>query len=342
MRMARLKVPSDRPVGFYHCFSRIVDKRRIFGPEEMEHFASILRECERFCRLRVLTFCLMPNHFHLLLEVPKRPDSLPDPDQIVDDLKLLSGHQSPETVRQQFELLRTNGDHEGLALYLAGFHARMYDLSAFMKLLKQRFTQWYNARQGRRGTLWEDRFHSVLVDGAGQALVTMAAYIDLNPVRARIVRDPKDYRWSGYGEAMAGSRRARGGLQVIVAALGQGVVEKPSKVLEVYRTHLHLSGDERREEVGPDGQTVRGSLPAEEVARVLAAKGKLPISEYLKCRVRYFCDGAVFGGREYVEGIFRAHRGRFGAKRKSGARPMRGLSDAELFVLRDLKLRVFG
>jgi hypothetical protein len=68
--------------------------------------------------------------------------------------------------------------------------ARMWDVSAFMKLLKQRFTQWYNRRKGRKGTLWEERFKSVLVDGAGDVLATMAAYIDLNPVRAGLVEDP--------------------------------------------------------------------------------------------------------------------------------------------------------
>ena len=39
-----------------------------------------------------------------------------------------------------------------------------------------------------------------------------AAYIDLNPVRAGLVQDPKDYRWSGYGEAGAGAQPARDGL----------------------------------------------------------------------------------------------------------------------------------
>jgi hypothetical protein len=58
--------------------------------------------------------------------------------------------------------------------------------------------------------------------------------------------------------------------------------------------------------------------------------------------VRYFCDGAVFGGREFVEGIFRAYRDRFGPKRKTGARRLRGLAEAELFALRDLRKGVFG
>src|SRR5690606_24220015 len=46
----------------------------------------------------------------------------------------------------------------------------------------------------------------------GEALRTMALYIDLNPVRAGLVEDPKDYRWTGYGEASGGSKRARRGL----------------------------------------------------------------------------------------------------------------------------------
>ena len=53
-----------------------------------------------------------------------------------------------------------------------------------------------------------DRFKSLAVE-SGTALRTMAAYIDLNPVRAGLVDDPKDYYWSGYGEAMQGNRRAQ-------------------------------------------------------------------------------------------------------------------------------------
>ena len=75
---------------------------------------------------------------------------------------------------------------------------------------------------------------------------------------------------------------------------------------------------------------------------VLKAKGKLPLVSYLHCRVRYFCDGAVFGSREFVEGVFRAYRDRFGPKRSAGARPMRGLTEATLFTLRDLRVGVFG
>ena len=61
-------------------------------------------------------------------------------------------------------------DTKGAAEYLDQFYQRMWDVSEFIKLLKQRFTQWYNRRMNRKGTLWEDRFKSVLVDGEGDPL----------------------------------------------------------------------------------------------------------------------------------------------------------------------------
>ena len=141
---------------------------------------------------------------------------------------------------------------------------------------------------------------------------------------------------------MAGVGAALEGVQFLAMALQGGREESPAGSLEVYRRHLYLEGDERREGAGPEGRPVRGALSAEEVAKVLSAKGKLPLSEYLRCRVRYFCDGAVFGGREYVEGIFKEHRKRFGPKRKSGARRMRGLADVSLYTLRALRVGWFG
>lgn len=341
MRQARLKVPADRPVGFYHTVSRVVDRRFIFEPPEKERFVALMREIEEFCEVRVLTFCVMSNHFHVLVEVPKRPEQLPGVEEVLAKLERLSGYQFVGVVRQQFELYRKHNDAAGEARLLAKYHARMWDLSAFMKLLKQRFTQWYNGRHKRQGTLWEQRFKSVLVEGAGEGLAAMAAYIDLNPVRAGIVKDPKDYRWSGYGEAMAGRKRAKLGLQRVVTALRRGQEESFRKSLESYRMYLYDRGTERNEMVNADGRLARGALKHEEVLAVLKAKGRLPWNSYLRCRVRYFTDGAVMGSREFVEGIFRAYRRRFGRKRQDGARRMRGVQ-GEWYALRDLRVGVFG
>jgi hypothetical protein len=101
-------------------------------------------------------------------------------------------------------------------------------------------------------------------------------------------------------------------------------------------------GSEEREAVGEDGKPVRGVLKREDVLKVLRKKGRLALSDYLKCRVRYFCDGVVLGGREFVEEVFRERRGWFGEGRKSGARRLKGLEGPALYTVRSLRTRVFG
>ena len=336
-RLPRLAIPGQ----LHQIVQRGNNQQAVFL-RTADHQRMLDQFAENAAKFDVLVhaYVLMENHFHLLVEVPKRPDNLPSADVVLAKLARLSGHQNVGAVRQELDSCRRNNDVEGEARLAARYHARMWDLSAFMKLLKQRFSQWYNARQGRQGTLWEERFKSVLVDGAGQALVTMAAYIDLNPVRGGLVKDPKDYRWSGYGEAVAGRKRARSGVQTLVRALQAGREETPTRALELYRVHLYLEGNERRETLRPDGTTERGSFSREEGLQVLAAKGRLPMGAYLRCRVRYFSDGLVFGGREFVEEIFRSERRRFGEQRKDGARRLRGVED-DWYAMRDLRVGVF-
>ena len=73
MRFPRVKAEGQ---GFYHCVSRVVDARFIFqttghGSPEAERFVLLMRRLEAFTGLRVLTYTLMSNHFHLLCEVPQ-------------------------------------------------------------------------------------------------------------------------------------------------------------------------------------------------------------------------------------------------------------------------------
>ena len=91
----------------------------------------------------------------------------------------------------------------------------MGDVSQFMKLVKQRFSTWFNRSHNRYGTLWAERFKSVLAEPDGRVLGTMVAYIDLNCIRAGLVQDPKDYRFCGYAEAVAGHTAAQQGLKSV-------------------------------------------------------------------------------------------------------------------------------
>lgn len=77
-------------------------------------------------------------------------------------------------------------------------------VSRLMQSLGARYVKHMNARNERTGTLWEGRYKACLV-ARDEHVLAACRYIDLNPVRAGIVRRPFDYRWSSYG-ALAGLR----------------------------------------------------------------------------------------------------------------------------------------
>lgn len=342
MRQRRLKAPPTFPIAHYHCLSRVVNRDFVFGDQEREHFVRLLREYETFCGVRVLTFCILSNHFHLLVEVPARPVQPLTADEILARIEALSSSAlTPRRFRQRLEVFRTAGDSEGERAFLDRICATMWDISGYLQRLKQRFTQWFNRRMGRRGVLWEERFRSVLVEGTGDPLSTMAAYIDLNPVRAGLVEDPKDYRWCGYGAAAAGDDLAGKGIAALMAMAERRpeLAQIPGRALATYRMWLFGQGEER-EGTAPDGGSMRKGFSREAVLAVLAARGQVSLPEYLRMRVRYFADGAVLGTRAYVDGVFEALRIRWGPKRTDGPRPMQGLA-RDLCVIRDLRRQIF-
>lgn len=86
------------------------------------------------------------------------------------------------------------------------------------------------------------------------------------------------------------------------------------------------------------GPTIRPGIDPERVREVLTQGGRLSWGDFVRCRVRYFTDAAVFGSKAWVNGVFEKHRERLGPKRKDGARTLKGLNQKELFVIRDLRI----
>src|SRR5690606_6987136 len=241
--LAPWKGSREKPA-IYHCISRVVDRRFVFGDEEREQFRMFMRMQENFSGCRVLSYCIMSNHFHLLLEVPPMPEGGISDAELLRRIACTNSANFAATVKQELQRARAEG-HEAWAAEIHGrFSYRMHNLSEFMKTLLQRFTRWFNRTHQRKGTLWEERYKSVIVE-SGLAARTMAAYIDLNPVRAGMVKDPADYRWSSYGEAVGGGKKgngkkAREGLvRACVSHHGAGFeAEKWKEVSRIYRRSL--------------------------------------------------------------------------------------------------------
>ena len=300
--------------------SRAVGGEFIFGPAEKEKFVGMMWKIADFLGIEVLDYVVMSNHYHQLVWVPGVVE-LSDRD-LHCRLRSYYGVDSKEA--SIFEKALSMGG-AALEIVRSGHLKRMGNISEFEKVLKQGFSVWYNKRNKRRGTLWMERFKSVLVEDSIDAREITAAYIDLNPVRAEMVEDPKNYRFCGYGAAMSGDGRCRLGIMRVVGIDDWENAAAVYRLKLVKRGHVQIAGK-------------KGAIKRDLLLETLEQGGQMPQSELLRLRVRYFSDGLVLGSESFVEEIFEHYRGHFGEKRKSGARPIRALADSPLRVIRDLRL----
>ena len=331
MRSNRLRVRGEDAV--YHCMTRTVNGEVLFNRREKEVLRKMIRQVADFSGVRVLTYCVMSNHFHVLVDVPV--------EESVSDGELLRRYKVlyPKPTRYETASIKVlegklaAGGEESEALR-ARLLARMGDVSEFMKTLKQRFSIWFNKSHDRFGTLWAERFKSVLVEGRGNPLQTMAAYIDLNPVRAGLVKDPKDYRFCGYAEAVAGSREATAGLlRIWVDYLGGD--HSSESVLSAHRTLLFGQGAD---------PWLMGSraFDRETAVRVIEEEGgMLPMAAAMRCRVRYFTDGLVLGSAEFVREFAGEVQRVCGRKKPPKAQPLKGADWGDVSVMQSLREEIF-
>ncbi len=287
-RIRRLKFYNDNTGTVYHCISRTVNKEFLWDDEAKEVFRKQLWKTAAFCGVEVLSYCFMSNHFHILVRVVTgRSAKLPN--EALQE-RLRNFYTNPRDGLVLSELLAGLGsiDAQQQEATRRRLLARMDDLSSFMKLLKQRFSIWYNRSYGRVGTHWCERFQSLLVQDVPYALRLVSAYIALNPVRAGLCCDPKDYRFSSYAEALAGNPKA-------LRALRWMMQEKnDTAALAEFRNFLYTMGVLPKK----DGSGV--CIAPEEARKVLRQGGDLPLAVLYSCKITYFTRGVVLGTREYL------------------------------------------
>lgn len=132
------------PGALYHVISRGNRREKIFRSRaDFQQFQSLLREIRGQHGFTLYAYVLMPNHFHLLIEVAEKP------------------------------------------------------LSKVMQSLLYRYTRHYNQRYHQVGHLFQGRYKAIVCDKESY-LLELVRYLHLNPVRARLVRDPSDYPWSSH------------------------------------------------------------------------------------------------------------------------------------------------
>ena len=132
------------PGAFYHVFNRGINKKSVyFSPNHYVYFLKLLEDVWKKYNFSVHAYCLMKNHFHLLIEIH---------DECLSDI---------------------------------------------MRSLISQFATHLNKNLNADGSVFKDRFKSILID-SNQYLLNVMRYIHLNPIKAKICQQPKHYKWSSF------------------------------------------------------------------------------------------------------------------------------------------------
>ena len=302
----------------YHVVNKCALGSMILDDSAKGQFVQMMWRQAAFCGVEVLAYCVMTNHFHVLVRVPE-PYEISDR-ELMRRYRILYGKNRPFSAADPdvLEALLEQGGEEAAALR-ERLVARMHNLPSFISELKQRFSIWYNKNRRNSGTVWAERFRSIIIEDSPEFTAPVAAYIDLNPVRAEIVEDPGEYAFSSYGVSMQASDPASRDALVSLYQCSMGW----KSAIRSYRVLLFGKGAQSKGHSNKD----KGMIDSERARQVVESGGKLSWAEYLRMRVGYFTRGGALGSAEFV-------------KLHSGNRPYSKLSHAHSFKGLDGEMRV--
>ena len=203
-RTRRIKVEGE---AYYHVTSRITGKQFLLkSPKVKALMLAALEQSAKFSGVDIGGFCIMDDHFHILLHIPDfNAGTLPD-EKLLERIEILSGKKRADALRKRWTTAA--GDTPHIVEEKNCWRRRMYDLSQFVKTFKEEFRRAFQREHEYSGRLWGDRFHSTVVESA-EYLSRCAAYVEMNPVRAGMATETKDYAWNTTGAAARGNAFAK-------------------------------------------------------------------------------------------------------------------------------------
>ena len=316
-RGKRIKV--EGAIAHYHIISRTVGQQFLLGDVEKDKLVQIIRYFARIFFVKINAYCIMSNHFHLVVQT--LPGHLFSDEEVVRRMRLHMQDKetfTPEEIRKA--------------------RKKLEDISEFCRAFKQTFSRWYNKENGLSGHFWSERFKSLVI-GTLEGKQRCCAYIELNPVRAGIVDRPEDYRWCSLHNRQFAPKRERfcsfdGLFSDDLSCYSDAFL------LKEYRSIVYYLGNIKRTtlkdlEEGRDVDDARSPISDELYDATVSRDFQLSAGELLLGRMRYFSDGVAIGSKEFLTQIYKRFGGTAILKKDRNLYPT-GISP-NLFSIRRLR-----
>ncbi len=282
----------------YHVMSRTALDGFPLGDIEKDFMLDLIRRYAALYLVEILGFCLMGNHFHVLVRV-------------IPEYKF-----SDEDILKRY--MDFYGDERIFADGLVPtLRQKLSSLSEFIREIKVNFARFYNRLHQRRGYFWGDRFKSVIVEN-GETLINCLAYIDLNPLRAGLVERPEQYRWNSLGYHIQTNNRDN--LLSTDFGLKEFNAKSKKERIRRYRRYVYEAGALNQPKKG-SAKVIKDKVLEEERRRAF----ELSKSDRFRYRTRYFTDSGIIGTKEFVATNYQRFKHLFNSKHEKKPKPIRGL-----------------
>jgi putative transposase len=282
----------------YHVMSRTALDGFPLGDVEKDFMLDLIRRYASLYFVEIIGFCLMGNHFHVLVKV------------------------TPEYKYSDEEILKRYMDFYGdERIYADGLiptmRQKLSSLSEFMREIKVGFARFYNRRHNRRGYFWGDRFKSVIVEN-GETLINCLAYIDLNPVRAGLVDLPEQYRWNSIGYHVQTENKD----QFLSTDFGlkEFSVKSKKERIRRYRRYVYEAGALNR----PDKMQAR-VIDDKIITKQRKKEFEISRINRFRYRTRFFTDSGIIGTKEFVSANYGRFKHLFMSQKDKIPKPVKGL-----------------
>ena len=193
-RTARVKKDANGTT-HYHLMSQANDKKFLFEEGRVkDSLIDALKRAAEFSGIGLEAYAGMDNHFHVVCEVVRTDEPVPEA-ELIRRVGVLKGTAAAKVLAEHWAELREAGLLSLVEAAQKRLRERMNDISEFMKTFKEAFNVRFKRERGYTGSIWSGRFKSTLIED-GRYLEICRRYVYLNPVRAGIVRHAADYAWS--------------------------------------------------------------------------------------------------------------------------------------------------
>uniref|UniRef100_UPI00035CFCED transposase n=1 Tax=Psychromonas ossibalaenae TaxID=444922 RepID=UPI00035CFCED len=197
---------------YYHCISRCVRRAFLCGEdrytgESFEHRRQWVVERMHFLaglfNIDICAYAVMSNHYHLVLHVNEQADQKLSDEEVC--LRWCQLYSAPPLVDRWLKNQLVSQSEQEVALeIITKWRKRLLDISWFMRSLNEFIARKANKEDNCKGRFWEGRFKSqALLDE--KALLTCMAYVDLNPVRAKMAETVEASEYTSVFERIHGA-----------------------------------------------------------------------------------------------------------------------------------------